>query len=519
MVLPPITRCWVHPHEYRDSMVLMYLCSQLEQLPGVVRALAVIGTDNNKELLGTVGLLAPEAATSGPNDLVVAVQAEDDAAAQKAAARLQEMMAEPINLVGPTESHYHSTEGAAAALPGANLALISVPGRYAAREARKALGLGLHVFLFSDNVPLEQEIELKQLGREKGLLVMGPDCGTAIVNGVGLGFANVVRSGSIGIVGASGTGIQEVSCLLDRAGLGISHALGTGGRDLSAEVGGATTHQALELLNEDPETRVIVLISKPPAPEVAKAVLDRAGRCNKPVVACLLGQEGGNGERTDVHHATTLAQAAILAAELAGGDARPSLTLDPAALAWAAQMGPNLAPSQRYVRGLFSGGTLCEEAMLVWRDLLGPVWSNVPLKPGLRLADPLRSREHTAIDLGNDLFTSGRPHPMIDPGTRRERLLQEAADPTVAAIVFDVVLGYGSNDDMAGELAPTILEVRAQSRREGRPIHLIAHVCGTESDPQGLKAQEEKLIAAGVVTAPSNAAAARLAGLIARPRP
>jgi FdrA protein len=495
-------------------MLLMYLSSQLGELPGVLRAMAIMGTDGNKELLATTGIEASGLSDAGPNDLVVAVLAEDEPAAEQAAARLQEMMSERISQATQEESAFRSVEGAAAALPGANLALVSVPGRYAAREARKALDMGLHVFLFSDNVPLEQEIELKRIGRERGLLVMGPDCGTAIVNGVGLGFANVVRRGPIGIVGASGTGIQEVTSLLDRAGLGISHALGTGGRDLSAQLRGSTTLQALDLLDEDPDTGVIVLISKPPAPEVAELVLERASRCRKPVVSCLLGQEEHGQTAPNVHHASTLAKAVLLAAELAGGDAQPALTLNPAAFAWAAHQGAFMAPSQRYVRGLFSGGTLCEEAMLVWRKLLGDVRSNVPLRPELRLPDPLRSQGHAAIDLGDDLFTSGRPHPMIDPGTRRERLLQEAADPEVAVIVLDVVLGYGSNEDMAGELAPAISEARESAERQGRRLFVVAHVCGTEADPQGLKAQEEKLTAAGAVTCPSNTAAARLAALI-----
>jgi FdrA protein len=416
----PLVRAWVRTHEYRDSMVLMYLSAQLEKLPGVLRAMAIMGTENNKELLATVGLQTSEAATAGPNDLLIVLRVENEAAAESAAGQLDELLAQRQEAEGKTESVYRSVESAAQALPGANLALISVPGRFAAREARRSLDLGLHVFIFSDNVPLAEEVELKRLGRERGLLVMGPDCGTGIVGGVALGFANAVRRGPIGIVGAAGTGIQEVSTLVDRAGYGISHAIGTGGRDLSQEVGASTTLQAIDLLDRDDETAVLVVISKVPAAEVAARVLARASVCRKPVVACLLGAATGAEEQGNVLVVGTLAQAAEAAVVLAGGE--PGTVLSP----WLANRDQalaergRLAPGQRYVRGLFSGGSLCEEAMVVWRDSLGPVRSNAPLQPELALVDPRRSEEHTAVDLGDDFFTAGRPHPMIDPTVRQE---------------------------------------------------------------------------------------------------
>ena len=510
----PVVRAWLRRHEYRDSMILMYLSSQLEKLPGVERAMAIMGTEANKGLLATVDLLAPEVESAGPNDLVISMRATSEEAVAAAAARLDELLSRQLQATGASEATYRSLEGAVQGLPGANLAVISVPGRYAAREARKALDLGLHVLLFSDNMPVADEVELKRLGGERGLLVMGPDCGTAIVNGVALGFANVVRRGTVGIVGASGTGTQEVSVLIDRAGLGVSHALGTGGRDLSREVGAATTLQALDLLEDDPGTEVVVLVSKIPAPEVAAKVLARAEACRKPVVACLLGQQGG-ATVGRVRVVGTLAEAAVAAVALAGGRGAPGLA--PAAESGAVAMAERaaLAPGQRFVRGLFSGGSLCEEALVVWRDALGPVRSNVPLDAALRLSDPRRSEGHTAVDLGDDYFTAGRPHPMIDPATRVERLLAEAADPTVAVVVLDVVLGYGAHPDMAGALAPALLEARRRAEAAGRHLAVVAHVCGTGGDPQGLATQEEKLRAAGALLAGSNAAAARLAALIA----
>jgi succinyl-CoA synthetase alpha subunit len=362
--------------------------------------------------------------------------------------------------------------------PRANIAIVSVPGPYAASEARQALALGLHVFLFSDNVSLEDEIQLKHAAREQGLLVMGPDCGTAILNGVGLGFANVLRRGRVGLIGASGTGIQEVSCLLDRAGEGVSHAIGTGGRDLHEAVGGVATLQALELLESDPGTEVMVLISKPPAPVVAERVLQRASRTGKRVVACLLG--GALSPRQGVDLAGNLEEAARLAASASTERARVRMD-DIPRVAW--------ETGQRQVRGLFCGGTLREEAKLV-------------------LAAPGRAVDHELIDFGDDQYTRGRAHPMIDPTLRNQALLETASDPRVAIVLLDVILGFGAHPDPAAAIAPTVREVRRRAAAEGREIAVLAHVVGTDRDPQALPRQEATLREAGAHVLASNYAAA-----------
>jgi succinyl-CoA synthetase alpha subunit len=397
----------------------------------------------------------------------------------------------------------HSIAMGVAQLGRANLAQIAVPGPYAAAEALKALKAGLHVFLFSDNVPLAEELALKRLAAKKDLLVMGPDCGTAILGGVPLGFANAVRRGAIGLVGASGTGMQEVSCRIHGLGEGVSHAIGTGSRDVYEEVGGATLTAALELLGRDPATRVITIVSKPPAPAVAERALAAVRATGKPTVVLFLGAKlaaGGN-----VHPVATLEDAAAVAVALARGEALSASRATPAVPA------VNLAPSQRSLRGLYSGGTYCTEAQLVWRDAGLETWSNAPLEKKLALPHGAASRGHTAIDLGADEFTVGRPHPMIDLGARVERLELEARDPSVAAIVLDVVLGYGAHPDPAGVLAPAVAAARAAAAREGRELPVIGFVCGTEDDPQRLAAQAAKLAACGVVLAPTSTAAAALA--------
>src|SRR5207253_1932086 len=382
--------------------------------------------------------------------------------------------------------------------PKANLALISVPGDYAAAEAMKALRLGLNVMLFSDNVSGADEVALKRYARSRGLLVMGPDCGTAIIDGVPLGFANAVRRGAVGVVGASGTGTQQVTCLVHRAGGGISHAIGTGGHDLSQEVGGITMLAGLEKLAADPDTKVIVLISKPPAAAVAKQVLAKAKAAGKPVVVTFVGAAI---DEKGVHGARTLEEAAAAAVALSKGR-KPSYRA-PAIKA------PRIKfkASQRYIRGLFSGGTFCYEASA----LIGNAWSNAPLDPKRRIKDVWKSRENTLIDLGDDVFTRGRPHPMIDHRLRNERLLAEAADPEVAVILMDVVLGYGAHPDPAGEMAPAIRKAHEIARKQRRPLAIVGFVCGTDEDPQGLARQEAALREAGMLLESSNARAALLA--------
>jgi FdrA protein len=499
---------------YRDSVSLMQLSAKLGALAGVRQASAIMATAGNLALLREAGLAIGDV-EAGPNDLLVALEGEEEALEAALDAAEAELNRAPAvaQVGGPRQIPPRSLEMGLAELPTANLALISTPGDYAAAEAMKALRLGLNVLLFSDNVALDDEIALKEYARAHELLVMGPDCGTAIIGGVPLGFANVVRRGDIGAIAASGTGLQQVTCLIDRWGKGISQAIGTGGHDLHASVGGITMLQGIEALSADPATRVIVLISKPPHPEVAERVLEAAGKSGKPIVVNFLGADPETVRRANVHPVRTLEDAARLAVALAGGgaDAQPGAVRSEVALAV-----PQLAPGQKYIRGLYSGGTFCYEALLLLSETFGGVASNTPLEPERMLVDVWRSERHTVIDLGDDAFTRGRPHPMIDQTLRRERILQEAADPEVAVILFDVVLGYGAHPDPAPELAVALEQARAVVAAAGREVALLASVCGTAGDPQDLARQEAVLKNAGVLLAESNAQAVRLAAAIAR---
>ena len=512
-------RSLVKAHLYKDSVSLMRIAEALSGMPGVRYATLLMGTGANKQLLEQARHLTAEVQDANPDDLMIVLEADAEAALDAGVARAERLLAEGGEERGAAEGRERppqSLGGALGRFPGATLAQISTPGPYAAAEALKALRRGLHVFLFSDNVPLEQEIFLKGVAQHKGLLVMGPDCGTALIGGIPLGFANVVRRGAIGLVAASGTGLQQVTCLIHRFGDGVSHGIGTGSHDLSEAVGGVTFGQALDLLQGDGQTRVIVLISKPPAPSVAGRILERIRGSVKPVVVLFLGGAPGPVQAAGAIPVSTLAEAASTAVTLARG-ASPQTETDTMVgqAENAAAEGRALRASQRYVRGHFSGGTFCSEAQVVWGQMGLVAHSNVPLEKAYLLPDLRHSREHTAIDMGSDEFTVGRPHPMIDFRYRNERMLREAADPTTAVILLDIVLGYGAHSDPAAVLAPVLREARGTAEREGRHLAVVGSVCGTEEDPQRLSVQEARLRDAGMLLAPSNAAAAWLAAAIA----
>lgn len=491
---------------YYDSAVLMKLQQSLLDLPGVLDAGVVMATEANKDLLAQVGLLAAEVSGAGVNDLVIVVKGESETAAQIALQRVDELIAARRSEGVSAEYRSQSLESAVGRLPSAQWALVSVPGRYAAGVTREALGMNKHVFLYSDNVSLEDEISLKQEAAQKGLLVMGPDCGTAIVNGVGLGFANKVRRGPIGLVAASGTGLQQVTVRIHQMGGGVTHALGTGGRDLSEAVNAITARQALDLLRRDPETKVIVLVSKPPSPKVAGELIEAARQAGKPVVVNFIGYATAMRRMDNVTFATTFDETAELAVQRSKTATREEQDFDPA----------RFAAGQRYLRGLFSGGTLAYEAQLVLRDYLPAVYSNVPLSKELRLKDSLISQEHTLIDLGEDEFTVGRLHPMMDNDLRIRRLEKEAADPEVAVILLDVVLGYGAHPNPAAELAPAIAKARRTAAERERHLEVVAVVSGTDEDPQNMAEQVRVLKEAGAVVELSNDAAARRVGRLLR---
>ena len=500
---------FVRPSFYQDSVALMRLSGELEAVPGVTRASVMMATPANRELLRDAELLGAEGEAAGPADLVIAVIAADPAAAERVREAAERALTSRRRTAASTATGVAAPRTLASALkamPDATLALISVPGAYAGAEAMKALRAGLHVMLFSDNVPVTTEIELKKLARARGLFLMGPDCGTSILHGVPLGFANAVARGRIGIAAASGTGLQEVSSLISNAGEGISHAIGVGGRDLSDEVGGLMIEHALDALAADAATEVVCVIGKPPGPVTARALAEHVRRLAKPCVVQFMGEMADIPGAT-WHRAATLEDAARAAVALARGEKPlgPRGTDDTAELdALAATATRGMAPTQRFVRGVYSGGTLAYEAIGILSAALADVAHTVTGG----------GTSHRVTDLGEDRFTVGRPHPMIDGTVRREWLEREAADPATAVLLLDVVLGHGAHPDPAGQLVPALTRAQAAAESQGRRVAVVASVCGTDRDPQGRAAQIATLRAVGAHVMRSNAQAARLAARI-----
>lgn len=504
---------------YYDSVTLMTLSNKLKKLAGIQTAVISMGTPMNKELLENIGLLRGDLVDAGPNDLLIAIAADEEAQCQDAYEQMDQLLhARKTSGNREKAAVYHTISEAKKAQNELNLAVISVKGEFAAREARLALKHDMHVMLFSDNVTVEQELALKQLAHEKGLLVMGPDCGTAILGGIGLCFANQVRRGGVGIVAASGTGLQEVCVLVDRLGEGISQAIGTGGRDLSAQIGGIMMLDGLELLDNDPETKVIVLVSKPPVQEVVRKIVDRVIKCSKPVVVCFIAGTSEMVSGTRAFYAASLEDAAIQAVAALRGETLPQTAgtvfpVDDAALDAAAA---GLKPEQKYIRGLYCGGTLAAETVAECSKVLTEVYSNVSKKPEQHLEDPMASRGNCIIDLGDDVFTVGRPHPMIEPELRCSRIIQEASDPETAVILLDFEIGYGSNADPVGVTIEAIRTAQNNCAAQSRSVVFVGYIQGTAQDYQNLDSQRHLLEQAGVLVAQSNLHAVTMALRIVR---
>jgi succinyl-CoA synthetase alpha subunit len=504
---------------FRDSIQLMRLSEDAKKLKGVDDAVVSMGTDTNRRLLQDLGLLGKESKGAGDGDLIIAVRVSGGFAAGEVMGRVEQLvMAPPASSGGTRTRVLHSVRSAVEAMGGANLAIVSLPGKQAFEPTMELLRNGVNVHLFSDHVPLDQELQLKRYASSKGLLVMGPGAGTSIINGVGLGFANSVRRGDVGIVASAGTGIQEVSTMLDRIGLGVSAALGVGGTDVSEKIGGLMMKDCLGLLEKDEGTRMIMIIAKTPKARVISEVMEHVERrTTKPVVACFLGLDPPETTDRRVTYAKTLHSAVHEAARASGRRAEKAFdsilpTFEQLSRA-AKGLRESLGPQRKYVRGLYSGGTLAHETLLIFRELMGEAYSNTPLSDRYALADPNVSRGNSVVDLGDESFTAGRAHPMIDPTLRKLRITQEAKDSAVALILLDVVLGYGSSDDPGGALTGAIGGALGGARK-GRGLAVMAHVCGTETDPQSLKAQSEKLSDAGALLFPSNALLSAEAALV-----
>ncbi len=510
----------IRKNAYYDSVTLMLISKELKKLEGVTEALVGMGSDLNKEIAQNIGVATPELETSvSANDFFVAVACEDESAFAAVLKKTDELLNKKAESKGAAYTP-PTLDGALKIDSALNMAVISVPGKHAADVAQSCLDNGINVMLFSDNVTIEEEKALKTYAYEHELLVMGPDCGTAIINHVPLAFANVVRSGDIGIVAASGTGTQEVSSIIDQLGCGVSQVIGTGGRDLKKDIGGLMMKLGLDALKHDPKTKIITLISKPPAKEIASEMLALAAKTGKPVVVCFIGGDRKEIESHGLVAAISLEDAAHKAAALSRGETPKDYAGfamgEEKAEAQAKEIAGKMAKGQKYVRGFYTGGTLCDEAMKLMISELGHIYSNIPLNAEDALEDPKggKSREHTFLDFGDDAFTVGRPHPMIDPSLRAERVVIDGKDPECAVIMADCVIGYGSHPNPAEDLAAAIVTAKAEAARAGRYLCCVCAVCGTEGDPQSLSRTQQQLTDAGAVVLPSNAQATRFVSRI-----
>jgi FdrA protein len=496
---------------YLDSVLQLSGTRTMFEVDGVEWAAAAMATPANMETLLGQGFDQADVGSASANDLFIAVRAAD-AAVVDAALEAGEHALFAARDGGGTadrkERKARTIEEAVRLQPGTNVAVVSVPGDYAALEAHKALSAGLHVLLFSDNVSVDDEIALKDRAGEVGRLLMGPGAGTAMLGGTGLGFANVVKRGRVGVIAAAGTGAQEAMTLLDRWGVGVSHVIGLGGRDLSEAVDGRMARLAIAALRDDPGTDAILLVSKPPSERVARDIVGLAG--GTPLIASLVGLDAPLDLPERVEVLTTLEEGVVRALAAVGVTAPdPSEGLAAEVEKACAALGDG----RRLVRGLFSGGTLCYESLVIMSRLLGPVWSNTPLDKRHRVPAPAGS--HVCLDLGEEEYTKGRPHPMIDPEARVELMREEGRLAETAVVLIDVVLGHSSHPDPAGALAPVCADIIAG----GAGPRVVAYVLGTDGDPQGFEGQRATLRDAGCIVTETAARASLAAAAIALREP
>lgn len=505
----------VRKNTYCDSILTLLATAVFKDKQGVEKANVAMGTAANKQIFASLGMASPEIDQAGDGDLIIAMFAESKEVFQGVLPELDEVI-NPKTASGKKQTSYLTQEQAKAAAPKANVCLISVPGEYARAESEKALNAGMHVMLFSNAVPGEDERAIKELAQEKGLLCMGPDCGVVNLNGVAFLLASINNRGPFGICGASGCGIQHVAALLHANGSGISQGIGTGGADLKAPVYGLTMLMGIDALEDDPDTKYIILVSRKPNEISMERILARVSKCKKPVIIYFMGCEREIIEKSGAIWAESLDDTAAQALKLIGKELK--LVSDEELDAMAAEAVVGMLPEQKYVRGMFDGGTYCDEAIGAITEIIGPVYSNVSAQEDLRLKDSLVSVKNACVDYGEEEFTQGRPHPTMMPEVRNPAILREASDPETAVLLFDFIFSPAAPADPVGAHIEDIKKAQELAKQRGGKLAVVASICGTDADLQGLEAQRKKLLDAGVLVCPTNYTAAKLAAKIVKLR-
>ncbi len=517
-----ITRNIVRKNFFRDSVQMMLLSQELKKEEGVIDAAIVMGTELNKDTLLRCGLLTNDGAKAGESDTVISLTCEDESSFARAAKKAEALLVQKPAAGNDDNHHYRTVEEALSSFTGANLAALSIPGKHVRSLATRLIGKGLHVFLFSDHVPLEDEIVLKKLAAQNKVLFMGPEAGTSIINGTVLGFGNRIRPGSVGIIGASGTGIQESTTLLHSYGSGITHAIGVGGRDMKKQVGGLMTLEAMAALEEDPRTQAVLIVSKPVERAIREKIVDAIKSLSKKnYILCLIGDKEQLHDTPQIQFARSI-QSAVLKTLKTSDKVKYKTALQKcksdakSAISFARSLSSSLPSRQRYIRGLFAGGTLCYEASAILEDIVGKIHSNLTSERQYHVDGNEKSgRYHCLIDFGDEEFTAARPHPIIDPSIRLSRLLDEASDPSVAVIIMDIIAGYSVADRNIERHAEAIRKAIALAGRQNRTLSVFTYLCGTEGWDVS-KSELQTLQDSGARVFTSNALMSIAAGMIVK---
>jgi FdrA protein len=520
-----VTKNIVKRNFFRDSVQMMLLSDQLKKEPGVINAAIIMGTELNKNTLQRSGLLTIDGNKARETDTIISLSCDDESLLNIAIARAEQLL---TSKTGKVRSEFSNLDSALKSFSIANLAIVSIPGRYVKDIALELLNKGLHLFVFSDHVLLEDEIQLKKVASKNHLLLMGPEAGTSIINGTVLGFGNRVRMGNVGIIGASGTGIQESSTLLDICGSGVSHAIGVGGRDMHQEIGGLMTLQAIKALENDPETEVVLLVSKPVDNAVRNMIVNTIEKdAKKKYALCLIGEKGGDDlfDSGQIVFAKSIQSSVLKALKLSDPKAykntqeRFSKELHDA-ISLTKELSNRLSGRQRYIRGFFAGGTMCYESTVIIQQMMGrrgeKIYSNLaPPDSNLHLNGSQKSIEHTFIDFGDLEFTAARPHPIIDPSLRVKRIIEEAKDPNIAVIIIDIITGYSVANNTVQLHANSIKDAISIARQEeNRTLPVFVYICGTDKDVPA--SEVDILKASGAQVFRSNALMSITAGLLVK---
>lgn len=507
-------------------MQLLKISDSIKRVSRDIREASVImATPTNKEILMRLGFRPSSVSEAQESDIIIAIRARDQKSAELAVAEVDKLLESPESASKQGDSKARDLESALGSMPDTNLALLSIPGDHVKDVSIKLVGMGIHQQIFSDHVPVEDELEIKMQAAGRGVLILGPGAGTSIINGKGIGFSNAVKSGPVGIVAAAGTGLQEVATLLDHCGIGVKHGLGVGGNDPKDKIGGIMMMQSIKMLESIPDIGIIGIVSKPPSPSVQEEIVRYIEEnAKKKYVLAFVGGTAGNQKKGDrIVQVNTLASTVLAIARQLGDkqyhQAVAKTYVSPENLMAVLEAEwTKLAPGQKRIRALYTGGTFTYEAEVILGSILAdePIYSNAPILNIKQLDDSFKSQETSIVDLGEEEFTSGRPHPMIDPTVRKYRIADEASDPAVAVLLMDFVLGYGSHPDPVGAVINEIGDAKHTAERAGRHLCVVAHVCGTSGDFQGYMQSIDKLKSAGCIVLPTNALAAVAASAVAR---